>query len=116
FMIGRILGSGLMKYFKPTKLLALYSLGILILLPIVASKLGWTSLIALYGVFFFMSIMFPTIFALAIKSLGTHTKQGASFLVMAVAGGAVFPPLMGLRSEEHTSELQSRFDLVCRLL
>lgn len=101
FMIGRISGSGLMKYFKPTKLLALYSLGILILLPIVASKLGWTSLIALYGVFFFMSIMFPTIFALAIKSLGTHTKQGASFLVMAVAGGAVFPPLMGLVADTH---------------
>jgi FHS family L-fucose permease-like MFS transporter len=39
--------------------------------------------------------MFPTIFALAIKSLGKHTKEGASFLVMAVAGGAVFPPLMG---------------------
>lgn len=40
--------------------------------------------------------MFPTIFALAIKSLGSMTKQGASFLVMAVAGGAVFPPIMGL--------------------
>src|SRR5690606_16795759 len=72
-----------------------------LLLPVVALKLGWTSLLALYGVFFFMSIMFPTIFALAIKGLGTKTKQGASFLVMAVAGGAVFPPLMGLVADTY---------------
>ena len=96
FMIGRISGSALMKYFKPTRMLALYALAICILLPVVSSESGWVSLVALYGVFFFMSIMFPTIFALAIKSLGSMTKQGASFLVMAVAGGAVFPPVMGL--------------------
>lgn len=95
FMIGRISGSALMKYFQPAKLLAFYTLAVCLLLPVVASKLGWASLIALYGVFFFMSIMFPTIFALAIHGLGSQTKRGASFLVMAVAGGAVFPPLMG---------------------
>ena len=95
FMIGRISGSALMKYFKPTRMLAFYSLMICILLPIVSAEFGWLSLVALYGVFFFMSIMFPTIFALAIKSLGTQTKRGASFLVMAVAGGAVFPPPAG---------------------
>lgn len=96
FMLGRISGSALMKYFKPARMLAFYALVICILLPIVASEAGWISLMALYGVFFFMSIMFPTIFALAIKSLGSMTKQGASFLVMAVAGGAIFPPIMGL--------------------
>jgi len=101
FMIGRISGSALMKYFKPTKMLALYTLAICILLPIVSLEFGWLSLISLYGVFFFMSIMFPTIFALAIKSLGKNTKEGASFLVMAVAGGAVFPPLMGAVSDAY---------------
>ncbi|MBS1948987.1 MAG: sugar MFS transporter [Bacteroidetes bacterium] len=101
FMIGRISGSALMKYFKPTKMLALYSLAICILLPIVSLEFGWLSLISLYGVFFFMSIMFPTIFALAIRSLGKNTKEGASFLVMAVAGGAVFPPLMGAVSDAY---------------
>ena len=105
FMIGRISGSALMKYFKPTRMLALYSLIICILLPIVAAELGWLSLIALYGVFFFMSIMFPTIFALAIKSLGSQTKRGASFLVMAVAGGAVFPPLMGAVADSYGMSL-----------
>ncbi|GAB3019992.1 L-fucose:H+ symporter permease [Niabella terrae] len=101
FMTGRITGSALMKYYKPTKLLALYALAVCLLLPLVASEQGWTSLIALYAVFFFMSIMFPTIFALAIKGLGAKTKQGASYLVMAVAGGAVFPPLMGLVADTY---------------
>jgi FHS family L-fucose permease-like MFS transporter len=101
FMIGRFSGSAMMKYFKPTKMLALYSLTVCILLPIVSFEFGWVSLIALYGVFFFMSIMFPTIFALAIRSLGKHTKEGASFLVMAVAGGAVFPPIMGAVADTY---------------
>jgi FHS family L-fucose permease-like MFS transporter len=101
FMLGRISGSAMMKYFKPARMLALYSLAICILLPVVASKLGWVSLIALYAVFFFMSIMFPTIFAMAIKALGIKTKQGSSFLVMAVAGGAIFPPLMGLVADTY---------------
>ena len=105
FMIGRISGSALMKYFKPTRMLALYSLLICLLLPVVATEFGWTSLIALYGVFFFMSIMFPTIFALAIKSLGSQTKKGASFLVMAVAGGAIFPPLMGAVADVYGMSL-----------
>lgn len=105
FMIGRISGSALMKYFKPTRMLALYSLAICLLLPVVALEFGWVSLVAIYGVFFFMSIMFPTIFALAIKSLGTHTKEGASFLVMAVAGGAVFPPLMGAVADVYGMSL-----------
>ncbi len=101
FMLGRFSGSALMRYFKPTKMLALYSLIICILLPIVSLEFGWVSLIALYGVFFFMSIMFPTIFALAIKSLGKNTKEASSFLVMAVAGGAVFPPLMGAVADKY---------------
>ena len=101
FMIGRFSGSAMMKYFKPTKMLALYTLIVCILLPIVSFEFGWVSLIALYGVFFFMSIMFPTIFALAIKSLGKKTKEASSFLVMAVAGGAVFPPLMGAVADTY---------------
>ncbi len=101
FMIGRISGSAMMKYFRPTRMLALYTLMCCLLLPVVAVEFGWMSLIALYGVFFFMSLMFPTIFALAIKSLGSLTKQGASFLVMSVAGGAVFPPLMGAVADTY---------------
>ena len=95
FMIGRMSGSYFMSFFKPTKLLAIYALMCCLLLPFVSAGLGWISLISLYGVFFFMSIMFPTIFALGIKDLGPKTKKASSFIVMAIVGGAVFPPVMG---------------------
>jgi FHS family L-fucose permease-like MFS transporter len=102
FMIGRMSGSFLMKYIKPTKLLAVYAFICCVLLPVVSMSLGWISLIALYGVFFFMSVMFPTIFALSIKDLGPKTKKASSFLVMSIVGGAVFPPVMGLIADKFT--------------
>ena len=102
FMIGRMSGSYIMSYFKPARILALYSGLCILLLPVVSLNMGWYSVIALYGVFFFMSIMFPTIFALGIKDLGPQTKKAASFIVMAIVGGAVFPPLMGYVSDIYT--------------
>jgi MFS transporter, FHS family, L-fucose permease len=96
FMIGRMSGSYFMTIFQPKKMLAVYAILCALLLPVVSANLGWTSLIALYATFFFMSIMFPTIFALAIKDLGPKTKKAASFVVMSIVGGAVFPPVMGL--------------------
>jgi FHS family L-fucose permease-like MFS transporter len=101
FMIGRMSGSYFMQFFKPSKMLAIYALMCCILLPIVSVGLGWASLIALYAVFFFMSIMFPTIFAMGIKDLGPKTKKASSFIVMAIVGGAVFPPVMGWIADHH---------------
>lgn len=95
FMIGRMSGSYLMQFYKPARILAIYALMCCLLLPLVSAGLGWISLISLYGVFFFMSIMFPTIFALGIRDLGPKTKKASSFIVMSIVGGAVFPPLMG---------------------
>ena len=102
FMIGRMSGSYLMKTFKPTRLLAIYAAVCCLLLPVVSIKAGWISLIALYGVFFFMSIMFPTIFALGIKDLGPKTKKASSFIVMSIVGGALFPPVMGLIADKYS--------------
>lgn len=101
FMIGRMSGSFMMGYFQPKKLLALYALMCCLLLPVVSAGAGWISLIALYGVFFFMSVMFPTIFAMSIKDLGPKTKKASSFLVMSIVGGAVFPPVMGLIADKY---------------
>jgi len=95
FMIGRMTGSYFMSFIKPTRLLTIYSLACCLLLPVVSGRFGWSSVVAVYLVFFFMSIMFPTIFALGIKELGPKTKKAASFIVMSIVGGAVFPPLMG---------------------
>jgi MFS transporter, FHS family, L-fucose permease len=100
FMIGRMSGSFMMRVFKPTKLLSVYALMCCLLLPVVSIRVGWISLIALYGVFFFMSVMFPTIFALGIKDLGPKTKKASSFIVMSIFGGALFPPVMGLIADK----------------
>jgi FHS family L-fucose permease-like MFS transporter len=101
-MIGRMSGSFMMKTMRPTKLLTVYSLVCALLLPVVSIGAGWISLIALYGIFFFMSVMFPTIFALAIKDLGPKTKKASSFLVMSIFGGALFPPVMGFIADKYT--------------
>lgn len=95
FMTGRLTGSWLMSYIRPARLLAVYSAFAVVLLIVVSANLPWVSMLALYGVFFVMSVMFPTIFALGIKDLGEQTKKASSFMVMAVVGGAVFPPFMG---------------------
>jgi FHS family L-fucose permease-like MFS transporter len=105
FMIGRMSGSYIMRFFMPTKLLAFYAFMCCLLLPVVSIGAGWISLIALYGVFFFMSIMFPTIFALGIKDLGSKTKKASSFIVMSIVGGAVFPPVMGLIADKYNMSI-----------
>jgi FHS family L-fucose permease-like MFS transporter len=95
FMVGRMSGSYMMKFFKPTNILAFYSIMCVALLPLVSLNLGWISIISLFAIFFFMSIMFPTIFALAIKDLGPKTKKASSYIIMSIVGGAIFPSLMG---------------------
>jgi FHS family L-fucose permease-like MFS transporter len=62
---------------------------------LVVAGLGWVSVVALFSTYFFMSVMFPTIFALGIKGLGPLTKKGSSILVMSIVGGAIFPVFMG---------------------
>ena len=94
-MSGRFVGTFLMRYIAPNKLLAAFALANVLMCVLVAQSWGWPLFIALLLINFFFSIMFPTIFSLGIKQLGPHTQQASSILVMAVAGGAVFPYLMG---------------------
>jgi len=95
FWLGRLTGSWFMKFLPPSRLLALYGGINTMLMIVVVMRLGAISVVALFSTYFFMSIMFPTIFALGLRDLGPLTKRAASFLVMAVAGGAFCPPLMG---------------------
>jgi FHS family L-fucose permease-like MFS transporter len=95
FAVGRFASSYVMKHFNPDKMLAAFSVANILLLLIGILWTGWVGLIAVLLTSFFMSLMFPTIFALGIRDLGEHTKEGASLLVMAIIGGAVFTPLMG---------------------
>lgn len=102
-MIGRFAGTYLMKFIAPNKLLATFALANIVMCLIVAQSWGWASFIALMMLNFFFSIMFPTIFSLGLKDLGSHTQQASSFIVMGVVGGAVFPPLMGMIADHDTA-------------
>jgi FHS family L-fucose permease-like MFS transporter len=94
-MAGRFTGTYLMKFIAPNRLLAIFALCSILMCVIVAQGWGWTSYLALMMINFFFSIMFPTIFSLGLKNLGTHTQQASSFISMGVVGGAFFPLLMG---------------------
>jgi len=96
FAVGRFASSHLMKRISPNKMLGFFALANILLLAFGISRPGWAGMIAVLLTSFFMSLMFPTIFALGIKDLGSHTKEGASLIVMAIIGGAVFTPLMGV--------------------
>ena len=101
FMIGRLSGSFTMKWLAPGRLLTWYSLLSAVCMALVVASVGTLSLYALYLSFFFMSIMFPTIFALGLSNMGTLTKKASSYIVMGVAGGAFSPMLMGLIGENN---------------
>jgi len=103
FMVGRFSGTFLMRYIKPAKLLSLYAVINIVLLTVAIMAKGYIAIYALMAVPFFMSIMFPTIFALGIKDLGEETKIASSFLVMSIIGGAVAPLIMGLISDKTGS-------------
>ncbi len=95
FLAGRFLTTLLMGAVSPARLLTLYAVVNVALSGVVIAGMGWTSVGALIAMFFFMSIMFPTIFALGVKGLGAQTKRGASFIIMAIVGGAIVPWFMG---------------------
>jgi MFS transporter, FHS family, L-fucose permease len=102
-MGGRFLGTYLMRFIAPNKLLALFALCSILMCVIVAQSFGWISFVALIMLNFFFSIMFPTIFSLGLKNLGEHTQQASSFIVMGVVGGAIFPPLMGMIADKDVA-------------
>lgn len=95
FMVGRFVGTFLLRYTTANRLLALYALVCAVLAAIAVLGSGMVVLYALGGLGFFMSIMFPTIFSLGITGLGNETKQASSWLIMAIVGGAIFPYITG---------------------
>lgn len=98
FMTGRFAGAALLARFDGARLMAVFA-GINIALSLVAVAGGIVGLSALVATSFFMSIMYPTIFALSLRRLGPLTKAGASMIVMAIIGGAVLTMAMGLLSD-----------------
>jgi len=115
FMVGRFSGTYLMKFINPVKLLAGYSIINVLLLILAVTLHAKFSVFALIGVAFFMSIMFPTIFSLSIRGLGTKTKLGSSLVIMGIVGGAVIPPIMGKVSDASSIQYAYLVPIVCFL-
>jgi FHS family L-fucose permease-like MFS transporter len=114
FWLGRFTGSTLlMRVIRPNRLLAFYAIMNVITMALVVAGLGWISVVALFSTYFFMSVMFPTIFALGIDGLGPLTKKGSSILVMSIVGGAIFPMIMGWIADVSTMALGFIVPLVC---
>ena len=103
FGVGRFASTAMMKKFEPKKLMGLYgciNIGMLTMAVLAPGIIGGWALILSS---FFMSLMFPTIFALGVKGLGPNTKIGASGIIMAIIGGAIWTPLMGFISDQTHS-------------
>ena len=113
FMVGRFAGTFLTRFIAPNKLLTIYSLICVVLLSIATFVKSELAIWALFAVPFFESIMFPTIFSLAIKETKEDTEIGSSLLVMAIVGGAVFPLMMGLISDRSTIQMAYVVPLLC---
>jgi MFS transporter, FHS family, L-fucose permease len=103
FGIGRFTSAYVMRFIAPNRLLGAYAVVNVALVALAVLRPGWAGLWAVFLTSFFMSLMFPTIFALGLKRLGPNTKIGGSLLVMAIVGGAMLTPLMGLIAEARHS-------------
>lgn len=113
FMLGRFVGTFLMRYVTPARMLAIFALLSVVFTLISAGVEGTFAVYAMVGVTFLMSIMFPTIFSLAIGGLGKNTKQGSSILIMAIVGGAIVPLAMGRLSDWFSMQSAYGVPAVC---
>lgn len=113
FLLGRLIGSQVMRFMKPHTTLATYSFINVLMMLVVMTCHGRIGNAALLLSFFFMSIMFPTNFALAIKGLGEQTKKASSFVVMSIVGGAIVPMLMGRIADVSSMRVGFIVPLLC---
>jgi FHS family L-fucose permease-like MFS transporter len=113
FTGGRFLSTALMHRIAAPTMLAVYSIASLALCATACVSSGPLAVIALMVVFFFESIMFPTIFALGVKGLGARTRRAGSFHVMALVGGAVTPLLMGAIGDRFTTTVAYWVPVLC---
>jgi FHS family L-fucose permease-like MFS transporter len=113
FTVGRFSGSAILRFAPAHRVLGLYALANVVLLGLVFLGLGWVSVVALVLSFFFMSIMYPTHFALAIRGLGERTKLASSWMVTAIVGGSIMPVVMGWLADHHSMRVGFLMPMGC---
>lgn len=114
-MVGRFLGSALLSRIRPGYLLAFNAFVVSALLMIAILASGTIAMWALLAIGLFNSIMFPTIFTLAIEGLGKHTGEGSGILCMAIVGGAIVPLIQGVMADHIGVQLSFCVPVVCYL-
>jgi FHS family L-fucose permease-like MFS transporter len=113
FMLGRFTTAGALKFVRAPNMLVLFATGALIAASIAVTATGALAVWMIVLIGFFHSMMFPTIFALSIEGLGSHTKLGSSLLVMSIVGGAIVPAVMGRISDATSIQTAFIVPLVC---
>ena len=115
FAIGRFLSAWILKFFRPDRLLCVFAACNVVLTLAAISQPNWVGVICLLSSSFFMSMMFPTIFALGIHGLGSRTKTGGSLMVMAIIGGAALTPVMGKLADAMNVSAAYSVPCICYL-
>ncbi|KAF4632803.1 hypothetical protein G7Y89_g5323 [Cudoniella acicularis] len=109
FAIGRFIASGLLKFTKPRLVLMSFISGVVLFASLCMGLQGNGAIASIFLVLFFESCIFPLIFTLSLRGLGRHSKRGASFIVAAVSGGALFPPVLGVVADALGGNTQHAF-------
>jgi len=113
FLVGRFSGAAILKKCSPHKVLGTYGILNVLVCGLVFLKLGWLSVACVFLSYFFMSIMFPTIFALGIHGLGARAKRASAYIVMAIMGGAIVPKIMGAVGDHYDMSRAFVVPLIC---
>jgi FHS family L-fucose permease-like MFS transporter len=113
FMLGRFVATALMVKIKPSVLMMSYALINVLLCAVAVALPNYLGMWSLVATSFFMSLMFPTIFALSVKNLGEQSKVGSSLVIMAIIGGAVLTAIMGFVSDMSSIHTAVLVPLVC---
>lgn len=113
FMVGRMGGSWLMLRVRAERVLLYCAVGATLAMAVLLSGAGVAGVAAFMLCYLCESIMFPTIFALALKGVGQHTKRASSFLIMSIVGGAIAPVLMGLIADHASMAMAFIVPLCC---
>jgi MFS transporter, FHS family, L-fucose permease len=111
FALGRAASTAIMRWFHPSRMMAVYALANIALVAVGVLHPGAVGAGAILISSFFMSIMFPTIFALGVRDLGPRTKLASSLIVMSIVGAAIVPPILGLIAK-HTGSYALGYSIV----
>ncbi|UVW34848.1 sugar MFS transporter [SAR92 clade bacterium H455] len=112
-MIGRLIGAVLMNYVADTKYLAINALIAIVMIVVSMNTSGSVAMWSILAVGFFNSIMFPTIFTLAVKGLGSMTSKGSGFVCQAIVGGALIPLVQGVAADTMGIQLSFIVPMLC---